>query len=46
MKLNTQKTYTQKDGTVWEWTETPATILALDAYTKLVLERRQSEQSK
>jgi hypothetical protein len=24
MKLQTiQKSYTQKDGTIWEWTETP-----------------------
>jgi len=28
----TTRTYTQKDGTVWEWEETKETKKALDAY--------------
>lgn len=37
------KTYTQKDGTVWEWEETPKLVLALSVYNKLVESRRLSE---
>lgn len=28
----TQRTYTQKDGTIWEWEETPETVEALKKY--------------
>lgn len=32
----TQRTYTQKDGTVWEWEETKETIQALKDYRAVV----------
>lgn len=28
----TKRTYTQKDGTAWEWEETPETVKALKEY--------------
>ena len=30
------KTHTQKDGTIWEWEETPDLIKTLSEYEKLV----------
>lgn len=30
------RTYTQKDGTVWEWEETVESTKALETYYKLV----------
>lgn len=32
----TKKTYTQKDGTIWEWEETVETSKELKNYYKLV----------
>jgi len=34
----TTRTYTQKDGTLWEWEETPETIEALKELHKTVKE--------
>jgi hypothetical protein len=34
----TVRTYTQKDGAVWEWTETVESAKALEIYYKLVSE--------
>lgn len=30
------KTHTQKDGTIWEWVETPETIKELKKYWSIV----------
>lgn len=32
----TQRTYTQKDGTIWEWEETKESAKALETYWKTV----------
>ncbi len=34
----TQRTYTQKDGTIWEWEETKESANALETYWKTVKE--------
>jgi len=33
------RTYTQKDGTIWEWEETPEVVDALKRYYEIVNER-------
>lgn len=35
------RTYTQKDGTVWEWEETVESAKALETYYKLVNQNAQ-----
>lgn len=32
------RTYTQKDGTIWEWEETPEVVAALKMYYEIVNE--------
>jgi hypothetical protein len=32
------KTHTQKDGTIWEWEETPELLKALEDYRSVVKE--------
>ncbi len=34
----TQRTYTQKDGTIWEWEETKESAKELETYWKTVKE--------
>jgi len=36
----TQRTYTQKDGTIWEWEETKETVDALKEYQKIEAENK------
>ena len=31
-----QRTYTQKDGTIWEWDETPEVVKEIQNYWKVV----------
>lgn len=37
------RTYTQKDGTVWEWNETPEVLKAIETYYKLVSQNARKE---
>jgi hypothetical protein len=34
----TKRTYTQKDGTIWEWEETQESAKALETYWKTIKE--------
>lgn len=45
MKDMTNRTYTQKDATVWEWVETPETIEALKQLHKTIKEVNERKES-
>ena len=41
----TQRTYTQKDGTIWEWEETPEVAKEIQNYWKVVKENSNNQDN-